>query len=286
MEGEAPAEPGQWNPCLADRRPFIAGALARSGLPQYVFPRMRFFFLSIIPASGQDVCLPPAEATHALRVLRLRAGDTIGLVNGTGVRAVAEVVETGRQHRQEEVRCRVASREEWTAPRTLLHLFVAPPRAKHMAQIIRDATELGVARIRPILCDYSVSKPESAAVVAEWQADAVAAIKQSGNPFLPHLDAPSPFAEAIVQAPRTGWFGDVTPAGTDPVAALPGAGDLSVWIGPEGGFSPPEKTALAAAGYRPLQVGTWILRVETAVPAILGLLLGIGGDDYRCHPYR
>jgi 16S rRNA (uracil1498-N3)-methyltransferase len=247
---------------------------------------MRFFFLSTIPEPGQEASLPPAEATHAVRVLRLREGDPIGLLNGAGIRARAEVTVAACVHRREEVRCRIGTREEWAPPRTSLHLFVAPPRHKYMAQVVRDATELGIARISPVLCEYSVAKPESAAVLAEWRADAVTAAKQSGNPFLPSLFPPADFAAALARAPVTGWFGDLAGAGTTPVGKPAAGNELGVWIGPEGGFSPAEKAALRDRGLLPLQVGAWTLRVETAVPAILGFLLGMGGDDYRCHPYR
>ena len=72
------------------------------------------------------------------------------------------------------------------------------------------------------------------------------------------------------------------------MGAVPGTGNASLpeqarllakgaalWIGPEGGFSPEEQEALQQAGAVALTVGRWILRVETAVPALLGRLDGI-----------
>jgi 16S rRNA (uracil1498-N3)-methyltransferase len=247
---------------------------------------MRSFFCPDIPAPGSEATLQGEEAFHAVRVLRLREGDTVRLLDGRGVRAVAEIARLERRGREDTVSVRISQVGRWEPPRVKLHLLVAPPRAKLMAQLVKDATELGVWRITPLLCEFSVAKPEGGGVVEHWRADALAALKQSGNPFLPELDAPRPFAQALRELPAAGVFGDVAAAGgtgSDRPAAASDTGVLPVWIGPEGGFSEGERGALLGRGAVPVQVGSWILRVETAVPAMLGLLLGAGGDDYCCH---
>jgi 16S rRNA (uracil1498-N3)-methyltransferase len=127
-----------------------------------------------------------------------------------------------------------------------------------------------VWRITPILCDYGVAKPDQEK--ASWHAELVVAMKQSGNAFLPRLDAPLPFAEALAGAMEPGVFGAVPRAGASSASSLPSAGDLGLWIGPEGGFSTTEEDGLYARDFAPLTVGRWILRVETAVPALLGCL--------------
>ena len=246
---------------------------------------MRSFFLNIIPAAGSEAELGGEEAFHAVRVLRLREGDRIRLLDGRGQRAAAEIVRLERRGREEAVVVRSAQVEQWTPPRVRLHLLVAPPRAKLMAQLVKDATELGVWRITPLLCEFSVAKPEGGSSVEHWRADALAALKQSGNVFLPELDEARPFARALAETMVPGVFGDVA---ADSTITLPpghtGAPcELPVWIGPEGGFSEGERRALLARGVIPVQIGSWVLRVETAVPAVVGFLLGAGGDDYCCH---
>ncbi len=247
---------------------------------------MRSFFCTAIPEAGAEAVIGGEEAFHAVRVLRMREGGRLRLLDGHGGRAEAEIVRLERRGRSEDAVVRVLRAERWEPPRVRLHLLVAPPRAKLMAQLVKDATELGVWRITPVLCEHSVAKPEGENSVAHWRADALTALKQSGNPFLPELDEAVTFAQARARFPAGGVFGDLEPEGQrsgDRPAPPEGGGSLPVWIGPEGGFSEKERAAWLAGGAVSLQIGSWILRVETAVPALVGFLLGAGGHDYSCH---
>ncbi len=175
--------------------------------------------------------------------------------------------------RQPRVTCRILSRSQSVPPALQIQLYVAPPRAKLMGTVVRQATELGIWRITPVLCDYSVARPDGEAVEKNWKAEALAALKQSGNPFLPEIERPCRFADVLPKSPCQGVFGDLQQGGVAAVRqALGGAGPVALWIGPEGGFSDREREALVAQGLLPVRLGQWILRVETAVPAMLGWL--------------
>jgi len=244
---------------------------------------MRSFFCPDIPAPGREALLDGEEARHALRVLRLQEGELLRLIDGRGNRASAQVLGAAGRNRRSALICRILDRQTWFPPRRRLHLLIAPPRAKFMAQIIHVAVELGAWRISPVVCEHSVARPEADAGSAHWQAEAVAAGKQSGNPFLPTLDPPRPLAVALTEVATPGFYGAL-PDSAPAAATLPaGEGIIPVWIGPEGGFSRAEQAALAAAGHRPLALGSWTLRVETAATAIIGYLVGMGGDDFCCH---
>lgn len=230
------------------------------------------------------MALPEAEAYHAVRVLRLRPGEPVMLLDGRGGRAAATAAEVGSDRRHEHVVCAITAVEKWSPPRCRLHLLMAPPRARFMDQIVHQATELGVWRVTPILCEFSVARPEADAL-AHWQDAALAALKQSGNAFLPQLLPPKSMSAALAETASPGYFGevpDIAAVTVEPNFAEPTT-ECSVWIGPEGGFSAAERTALLARGFTPLAVGNWILKVETAVPAVLGFLLGKGGHDFRSY---
>ena len=148
-----------------------------------------------------------------------------------------------------------------------------------MDAALRTATELGVTRISPILCRYGVAKPENDK--DNWQQTLIAACKQSGNPFLPAISPPQNFSDALAgHDAAAGFFGAVPHANDQPIRPYerPSPHPVSLWIGPEGGFAPEEDAALRAAGLRALTIGPWILRVETAVPALLGALYGLLGQ--------
>ena len=230
------------------------------------------FFCDVMPAAGGEAILDPEESRHAVVVLRLRPGDRLELLDGAGAIAQAELLEPmAAAHRRDPLRCRILERWQAPIPNRRLHLFIAPPKGRLMHQIVRDATELGVWSITPVICRFSVSDPAGKNPESLWRADVAEACKQSGNPFMPKLHPPQTFATALAGAPATGCFGAVPRLATMP-ARLPNHGDLAVWIGPEGGFSDEEHQAMLERGIVPLATSPWILRVETAATAVLGAL--------------
>lgn len=233
------------------------------------------FFCPSIPSDDETVQLTADEARHAARVLRVRPGDAVALLDGRGRRAEARVEDVRPGRRQDVVLCRIASSARATPPVHRFRLCVAPPRGKEVFGIIRQAAELGVWRISPVLCDLGVADPGQKTAGPHAVSEAVAALKQSGNPFLPTLDPARPFAQVVAECPPPGYFGDVPRAGSrapERVECPPG--DVSLWIGPEGGFSAAEQQMLLERGYQPVSLGRWTLRVATAVTALAGWLAG------------
>ncbi len=235
--------------------------------------QIRRFYSPVISAVGETLLLPESEARHALRVLRLRPGDLLLLLDGKGTLAEAELLDSDRSGRKAP--CRILSRTFHQAPAPHFRLYVAPPHGKGFDLLLKAAVELGVARISPILCQHAVAKPES--VSENWQNVLIAACKQAINPYLPQLDQPQEFRQSLKIAGETGFFGAVpdSNANTSLPSQLDSLAELALWIGPEGGFSPDEEAALLQAGCHPVTLGHCVLRVETAVPALLGLLHGL-----------
>ena len=222
---------------------------------------------------GEIVRLSAEETAHALRVMRLEPGERLTLLNGQGGRAVAVLVNDGPTRKIREASCRVESAEVVPQPSLAITLYVAPPRNKNMDTVLKSATELGVAKIVPVICRYAVSRPDASAVES-WSQTLVTAMKQSGNPWLPDLIAPQSFREALTNCHGDGFFGAVPRPGDLQASDFPYTPNrLSLWVGPEGGFSPEEEQALRNKELLPLTVGPWILRVETAVTALIGFLL-------------
>lgn len=228
------------------------------------------FYCENLPLSGGTCVLSREEALHAVRVMRLGEGDAIRLLDGQG--RTAEAVVEGLARRDTVVTCRVHNVSRAAVPRVRVRLYIAPPKGRNMETLIRSAVELGVWRVSPVLCAYSVSRPDGGK--DGWRKVAVAACKQSGNPWLPTFDEPVPFSEALSESVECGFYGAVPRAG----AALPSLpseealrNGAALWVGPEGGFSDKEAEALTSRAI-PVTVGSHILRVETAVPALLAAL--------------
>ena len=219
---------------------------------------MRTLFVENLPDPGGDVVLERRESEHLFRVLRATPGERFRLLDGRGGRAVAEV--------RPDKALRVESREKLPEPEKKLHLFFALPRRNRLDALLPACAELGVWELHPCVCARSVaeSTPND-----RWHLQLVEGCKQSGNPFLPRVAEPEPLLPCVRSAAGSGvelFYGSV--AAAEPPQA-PSAREVGWVVGPEGGFTPDEEAALRETGARPLNLGEWVLRLETA--AVCGL---------------
>lgn len=227
---------------------------------------MHAFRFDELAGVGPDslVRLDPREESHLFKILRARPGDHVRLLDGCGTTGVA-VVGQGRELVLE-------SKETVPPPARRLHLYFAPPKKQKLDALLKQSVELGVDVLVPVLCERSVVQPGESSVGGRWTDLLFEACKQSGNPFLPDVCAPVPFADAVARARKTCAALVVGSNRTGIALDLGNASDVAFFVGPEGGFTDAETDALTAAGAVPLRIGSWTLRVETAAAAGLGVL--------------
>lgn len=228
--------------------------------------------------AGAAVVLDEAESRHLGAVMRVAPGATVELLDGAGRIATAVVRDPHRKH----VGLEIADVRIVPPPMPRRVLALALVREQQLDWILQKAVELGTAEIRLIQTANAVvrlSSDDFAKKRPRWTAVALAACKQSGNAWLPELKtAPSVAAALALRADgEAGAFGALRP-GAVPYAAwlsAPSAAPAqTVWIGPEGDFTPAESDTLAAAGIAPVTLGPIVLRVETAALFMLtGLAL-------------
>ena len=140
-------------------------------------------------ANGAEVQLSPEESHHALRVLRLAPGDAVTLLDGAGVEARGSVLAADKRT------VRVGVRERLVHPPLpcAVTLLQALPKGRLMDSIVEKATELGAARIVPLLTEHTVSRPDedhAASKLEKWRTTAPEAVKQCGNPGSRALSRP------------------------------------------------------------------------------------------------
>jgi len=242
---------------------------------------MHRFYLSPNECRGDSLTLREREAHHALHVLRVRDGERVMVLDGAGQELLCDV--TG--HRRDSVSLEV-KRRTMSSPRPcVITLLQAIPKGKIFESVIQKATELGVARIVPILSERVVTHvdSESAEAKAEkWQQIAIESIKQSGNPWLPKVEPPTtpekflsrhesfelPVIGCLEKGSRhpRAWFEKFLVEHQ----RLPKS--IAVWVGPEGDFTPQEYGAIKAAGALPITLGPLVLRVETAATYCLSVV--------------
>ncbi len=219
------------------------------------------------------------EFHHAVRVLRLRPGQEVRLVDGQGraYRARLSRVDLRRAVAELELLEPLPANE----PRQWVTLAVAVSRGDRMDFLVEKAVELGIGRLVPVVFRRSVRI--QAGRWSRWQRIARSAVKQSGRARVPEVLPPRSLEDflADLTGPGQRWVfhPEAPPWGEAP---LPDARQPQVLVvGPEGGLVPEELDLLRHHGFQVRSLGARILRVETAALAGLVLLMDRLGELQR-----
>lgn len=225
-------------------------------------------------AEGARV-LPRDSSLYVARVHRLRAGDPILAFDPEhATEAEGKVLAVdARGVRVELFHVRPAT----SVSPMRLTLLQAVAKGDKLDRVVRDATALGVTRLRPIQAERSVPSygERASARRQRWRTIAVEAARQCGRGDIPVVDEVTSLASAIVGLPGCRALCLDAASGVRLVQALSDwtpAEPLAVAVGPEGGWSPAEFDQMAAAGLIRVSLGTFVLRTETAATAVLGAI--------------
>jgi 16S rRNA (uracil1498-N3)-methyltransferase len=215
--------------------------------------------------SGEIYTLNEEESKHAVRVLRLKTGDTIQLIDGKGGFYTAEIIDDHQKHCSVKI---TGTKREFEKRDHYLHIALAPTKNNDRTEwFLEKATEIGIDKVSLMDCDNS----ERSIVKKErLQKVAVSAIKQSLKAYLPEISEMTPFNKFIESV--SGFTGQKfiahcrTTFGTGQhLRSLyePGK-DVLVLIGPEGDFSAAEVKLALDEGFKEISLGKSRLRTETA----------------------
>lgn len=217
---------------------------------------------------GNRAALTGAHADHLTRVLRARVGDEFDIATGASVRSAK--ISAILDHRVEFALGEPHSPSAMPEVTLLLAVF----KFDRMEWAIEKATELGVARLIPVIArrtdrHLALAAPKRA---DRWRRLVLQAAEQSRRTSPPAVEDPLKLSEAI----RLGAFTNVVLAESERCTllkdALTGAaGHVALAVGPEGGWTPEEEVLLSDAGWIRASLGPSILRAETAAIAALAV---------------
>jgi 16S rRNA (uracil1498-N3)-methyltransferase len=204
-------------------------------------------------ARGRTVALPEDEAQHLSRVLRLKAGAPVVVFDGRGREFDAVVEKAGKSEVLVNIgSSRVVVERE---PAVSLTLAQAVLKGDKMDGVVRDAVMLGVAAIQPVVTSRSevtLAALERGKRRDRWQRVAISSAKQCGRAVVPEIIEPVAFDELVEPGGAIGTaFTFVEPSAAlraKPLGAFEGmpATEASLFIGPEGGWTPEEIDSAAA----------------------------------------
>lgn len=231
-------------------------------------------------ARDAQVPLAPFSAEHLTRVLRLPDGAVVTCFNGDGKDYAATLEVPVRGQARVRIGDAIAVRTESPLEITLVQAIA---RGERMDLILQKATELGVARVVPVVSERTevkLDEDRAGRRVAHWQRVVESACEQSGRARVPHVGLPQALAHFAADAGRSEALKLVLhPEGEAAAIALtPGRNEVWLAVGPEGGFSERDLDVLRLAGFRRLRLGPRILRTETAGLAALAVLQTRLGD--------
>ncbi len=223
------------------------------------------FYQSSLIAEDQLVSLDANEAAHAVKSRRLRSGQAVRLFNGAGLVAYGELTVVERR----EVTVKINSFEKCARPASTVSIAVALPKGDRQKVMIDMLTQLGVFEIIPLLCERSITKL-GANTREKWLRASVEACKQSQNPYLPVISKELGIKDLLADTQRNFAFANAD--GQHAKNVIQQLTNLTVLIGPEGGFTPAEFAQFNEYSLPAIKVGEYILRTETAAIAVASAL--------------
>jgi 16S rRNA (uracil1498-N3)-methyltransferase len=242
---------------------------------------MHRFYLPDAASHSGTLVLHASEAHHALHVLRIRPGERVTVLDGKGREYSCEVQKSSRQ----SLELSLLETKHHAPPPCRITLLQAVPKGKLIETIIQKATELGAARVVPLLTErviLHVDDKEGHKKAEKWQAVAIEAIKQCGAPYLPEIAGPTRISSFLARKEpiELPLVGSLEPGSKHPREHFEtfraernrNPASACVWIGPEGDFTSDEYRLIASSGAFPITLGRLVLRTDTAACYCLSVL--------------
>ena len=218
------------------------------------------------------VQLDPAQANYLGNVMRLGVGAELLVFDGNSGEWLARIVDAGKKRMTLDVERR--TREPETIPD--VWLAFAPVKRAQTDWLIEKATELGAARLLPVMTQRTVAERVK---LERLEAIAIEAAEQCGRTKLAQIAEPVSLKHFLTQrdTSRRLYFADE--GGGEAAATAFEPGPALILTGPEGGFADDERALIRAAPDSvPISLGPRILRAETAALAALAAYMAVAGD--------
>ena len=240
---------------------------------------MHHFFTEPSQVHEHEIFIEGSDLNHMRNVLRIKAGEKIGVSDGQGTEYECEM-----DHYEDE--CAVlkilSSGKSYSELPSQLYLFQGLPKADKMELIIQKAVELGVYEVIPVATRRAVVKldaKKAAKKIDRWNAIALSGAKQSGRSIVPEVKPVMSFKEAlsyagvldVVLIPYEMAKG--MEKTKEIISSIKEGQKIGIFIGPEGGFDEEEVEAAVESGASSITLGKRILRTETAGLTVLSILM-------------
>ncbi len=226
-------------------------------------PAHRIYLPDAPVSTGDCFDVQGPEAHHAVRVKRLRIGELVEILSGTGMAALAEVVEIESKSKgRTTLRLRVESVEHLPSVHPRVIVRCPAPKGDALETMIDQLSQVGAEAWSHLRTTRSEREPRN---IDRVERTAIESLKQCGRAHTMRIEPPSDLVTLLAHHAPGRLVADATGS-----AELPPIGDsVELLVGPEGGWSPEERLAFADAGTPLIRFGPHVLRIETA--AVVGV---------------
>jgi 16S rRNA (uracil1498-N3)-methyltransferase len=241
------------------------------------------FYTSPENIDDEHLVLPRAEAHHARHVLRLKKGDIVMVVDGAGNGYKAEIARFSKN----KVECGIVARiRHYGEPAHFITLAAGLSAGFKFDEVIQRGTELGISRFIPMVTEKSkvkiVGERRQISRASRWRKVAIASVKQSGRSLVPDIGPVVPMEHIFHGYHDLGRkiLFDATHS-TKSLSDIPGLANeknLTLFVGPESGFSISEIEAAREYGCDIVTLGKRVLRTENASPVAAAVVMHILGE--------
>jgi 16S rRNA (uracil1498-N3)-methyltransferase len=240
---------------------------------------MNHFFIAPQHIQVSRVLFPSDVSHQIVRVLRLKMESTVMVLDNHGHQYEVRLEKLDTQQCIGKI---VQALIIETEPETRLHLMVAMTQREKFEWILQKSCEIGVHKITPIMSERSIQIPASdfQKKKERWERILKEAAEQSRRGLIPVLNAPLQIQAAFHDpAPirLIAWENEQNRRLND-IFENQNSSEISLLIGPEGGFGEPEIQAAQSKGWIPFSLGKRILRMETAAIVACALILHQRGE--------
>ncbi len=244
---------------------------------------MRRFFFDPNLRDGDRVFLSEEESHHISKVLRLKSGDVIEILDGQGAVFRAVITSVGRQveARIEEI----ISREVGIGK--TVRVWQAILKGEKMDTVVQKCTELGVTSLIPYQssrCQGKFDQVQSRKKHQRWQRIGLEACKQCRRLHRIDIEPPTSYAESLNKnseddtALRLLFWEEEKNTRIGDIPDIAQAASLALMLGPEGGFTREEVELARLSGWRTVSLGDRILRAETATLSAVSIVQFLAGN--------
>lgn len=240
---------------------------------------MYHFFVARDQIKGREAVILGSDVNHISNVLRMKPGDEFHILDGDGMEYHCRITSVFKDEIRTEILEEMPVKSELPSR---IFLFQGFPKGDKLEQIIQKSIELGVSGIIPVMTERSIVRLDEKKAekrLERYNAIAEAAAKQSRRGVIPVVQKTMGWKEALSYAEEISdrilipyELAENMSVTREVMGSIQKGETISVFIGPEGGFSPEEMKQAVDIGVSSITLGKRILRTETAGPAVLAML--------------